>query len=51
MEMLHAQTLSSPSIGDERTNLLSGRPVAAGDSSCRDDRRRLGIRASLGLRT
>lgn len=46
MEMLNAQTLSSPSIGDERTNLLSGHPVAAADSSFRYDRRR----ASLGLR-
>ena len=51
MGMLNVQTLSSPSIGDERTNLLSGHPVAAADSSFRCDRRRLGIPVNLGPRT
>lgn len=50
MEMLNVQTLSSPSIGDERTNLLWGHPVAVADSSFRCDQRRLGKRVNLELR-
>lgn len=50
MEMLNVQTLSSPSIGDERTNLLLGHPVAAADSSSRCDRRRPVTLANLELR-